>query len=328
MKDNLKAQEWEMLSAYLDGGLTPEETRQVKTRLSTDSNWQAALLALKKTRDILRFVPDVKRRRSFFLTEDMVCRRSWFWLTPTMNHSSIAVAILAVIFLLVDFLPLAVNPAAMAPQMESAPLIMETTTEKQIDDGQANAVPVEIRPDSMMEQIPEMVDSMSEIAPTEAPGFMTAPPPAELKGEPSYSVEEADEGAIGELDTGSSPVEPSGAGNIVAVPAPSQAVSGEDPSNATPTGLRSFAATATTPAEKSVQTFSPTPSQAKSGVETELLATSSPDLTGPEFWTDQKNETAPGKVPHFRLSDIALILLTLSIILAVAGFILKKALRE
>ncbi len=128
MTSRLTDRDWETLSAYLDSALPPEELPRVQARLGRDVEFMEAYASLLKTRGIMRSVSRIKRRRSFYLTPEMVRPVRWGWLLPTLNYSSMAAGILAFIFLVMDLLPLKGIPVtfhaakeAPAPQL-SAPL--------------------------------------------------------------------------------------------------------------------------------------------------------------------------------------------------------------
>jgi len=69
---HLSPQEWQTLSAYLDGQLSPRERRQVETRLQARAEFRAALEELRQTRLILRSLPKRRAPRSFTLTPAML----------------------------------------------------------------------------------------------------------------------------------------------------------------------------------------------------------------------------------------------------------------
>lgn len=118
--------DWELLSTYLDGALSPENHRQVEARISSDAEFRAAYTSLRRTRGILRAVPAIRRRRNFYLTPELIRSRGWTWLIPTLNFSSAAAGILAFVFLLMDILPLARLASPPPPAFEAAPLIQAT----------------------------------------------------------------------------------------------------------------------------------------------------------------------------------------------------------
>src|SRR5512146_3149736 len=62
----------ELLSAYLDGRLSPSEAARLEARLSTNTNLKAALEELRQTRSLLRQLPQRRAPRNFRLTPKMV----------------------------------------------------------------------------------------------------------------------------------------------------------------------------------------------------------------------------------------------------------------
>lgn len=134
MTTRLNDRDWETISAYLDSELPPDEQIKVQARMDRDEEFKAAYISLLKTRGIMRSVPRIKRRRSFYLTPEMVKPVGWGWLLPTMNYSSIAAGILAFIFLFMDLLPFNEIPVPFQMVKESTALELSTP-------GQQAAVP-------------------------------------------------------------------------------------------------------------------------------------------------------------------------------------------
>lgn len=62
----------ELLSAYLDGRLSPSEASRLEARLSTDKNLKSTLEELRQTRALLRQLPQRRAPRNFRLTPKMV----------------------------------------------------------------------------------------------------------------------------------------------------------------------------------------------------------------------------------------------------------------
>jgi anti-sigma factor RsiW len=145
MTTKLSDRDWELLSTYLDGFLSPENHRQVEARLSRDAEFRAVYVSLVRTRGILHSVTDVKRRKNFYLTPDMIRPRGWTWLIPTLNLSSAATGILAFIFLMMDILPLARMASPMRPALEAAPLIQSTEEATWMDYAAENTPVQELR---------------------------------------------------------------------------------------------------------------------------------------------------------------------------------------
>ena len=105
MTTRLNDKDWEMLSAYMDGQVSSSEKSQIDQRLKSDPEWAAAYRSLVKTRAILREIPRVKRRRNYFLTPEMVRKIGWLRIIPTLNFSSAAAAIFAVLLFILDVFP-------------------------------------------------------------------------------------------------------------------------------------------------------------------------------------------------------------------------------
>jgi hypothetical protein len=68
----LNRKELELISAYLDGQLPEAQRRELRQRLAQDAAFKQAFEDLRLTRLALRSAPQIKRRRSFTLTPEMV----------------------------------------------------------------------------------------------------------------------------------------------------------------------------------------------------------------------------------------------------------------
>ncbi len=116
------SREWETLSAYLDGALSPTEKQQLETRLQTSPELQQILQELRITRALLRSVPRRRAPRNFTLTPQMAGIRPpqrKTWLVPVFSMSSALATLLLVISLFVEMFA---APGAAAPmQLVAAP---------------------------------------------------------------------------------------------------------------------------------------------------------------------------------------------------------------
>jgi anti-sigma factor RsiW len=65
-------QDYELLSAYLDGALEAEEKAMLEARLTEEPELQRELVALRQTVALVKMLPNVKAPRSFQLTPEMV----------------------------------------------------------------------------------------------------------------------------------------------------------------------------------------------------------------------------------------------------------------
>jgi hypothetical protein len=148
MTDYLTDRDWELLSAFLDGEVTLEEKRRVESRLAADSNFRSAYQSLARTRGILRSVPDVKRRRNFFLNPSMVRPQGWLKILPVLNFSSTIAAVLAVIFFVLNLLPMGARSTQMAPVLVSAPTLQVSYAQP------AAAAPAEVQKNLLDQNAP------------------------------------------------------------------------------------------------------------------------------------------------------------------------------
>ncbi|MBN1266562.1 MAG: hypothetical protein JXA25_13785 [Anaerolineales bacterium] len=107
------------LSNYLDGGLTPREADALENLVQEDENLQWALEEMRRTRKLLRAVPQLPAPRNFTLTPEMVGTRI-SRSAPLLRYAT-AIAMLAFTFTLgTDFLMnMAGGLAASAPAMEA-----------------------------------------------------------------------------------------------------------------------------------------------------------------------------------------------------------------
>jgi len=64
--------DWVQLSTYLDGELSGKELEQLRKRLKSDPQFQAALEELNATKQILKATPRIPAPRRFTLTQEMV----------------------------------------------------------------------------------------------------------------------------------------------------------------------------------------------------------------------------------------------------------------
>jgi anti-sigma factor RsiW len=99
---NFTDQEYELLSAYLDGALSESERADLETRLLADDGLRRELEALRQTVNLIGSVPPIKAPRNFTLTPNMVRVRPERWLIfPTSAAFSGIVAAAATILILI-----------------------------------------------------------------------------------------------------------------------------------------------------------------------------------------------------------------------------------
>jgi anti-sigma factor RsiW len=168
----------ELLSAYLDGALSPEERARLEARLAVDADLRDRLEAMRRTVALVRGLPRVEAPRNFLLTPDMVApatrRRPALLqrrLAPVLTFATALSALACALVVIGNLLTLGVGgfgaaPAA-APPREVA---MEPATEEAETELLPQSVPEETR--VAMEGI---VTETLEITKTVAPEAAMAP---------------------------------------------------------------------------------------------------------------------------------------------------------
>ena len=142
MKTQLSPQDWQQLSAYLDGQLSTTEKERLETRLRTQTNLRTGLEEISQTRAVLRSVPHRKVPHNFTLTRAMVAeqnrrRSAWF---PVLSFTSLAsLVVLAAVSLLSQFQYGALSAAP------AAPVAMQAARSSQADAAQPTSQPMIIQ---------------------------------------------------------------------------------------------------------------------------------------------------------------------------------------
>jgi hypothetical protein len=96
----------ELLSAYLDGQVTPEDRRRIEAALAGDTVLAGSLAALRYTKTLLAEAPRIPAPRPFTLNEAMLGRgrqrRGWLaWLQPAYLRGAAALAAVMLLVLVV-----------------------------------------------------------------------------------------------------------------------------------------------------------------------------------------------------------------------------------
>lgn len=114
MKQNfqLSPKEWQLLSAYLDGVVSPRERIQIEKKLDSEDSFRQALQSLRQTRTVIRSMPRRRVPRNFTLTPEMVQVRQPARFFPVLRFSSAFAAIAAVILFAIQLLPTSMKAAA------------------------------------------------------------------------------------------------------------------------------------------------------------------------------------------------------------------------
>jgi len=123
----------ELLSAYIDGALSPRERARLEAQLAQDAGLRARLESLQRTVALVRGMPPVRAPRNFLLTPAMVrqpapvARR----LAPALTFATAISGILCIILLVGNLLAAGwggMGAAAPAPMVayEGTPQVLET----------------------------------------------------------------------------------------------------------------------------------------------------------------------------------------------------------
>ncbi|MDZ4158606.1 MAG: zf-HC2 domain-containing protein, partial [Anaerolineaceae bacterium] len=117
MNARVNSKDWLLLSAYLDGQLTPGERAEIEKQLEHRQELQADLTSLRVMQSLLRAVPSKPVPRSFTLTtmeaREAQPRSAWL---PALSFSSLGAALLLVVSFIWQL-----APGAATPVMISAP---------------------------------------------------------------------------------------------------------------------------------------------------------------------------------------------------------------
>lgn len=108
----------EKLSAYLDGHLSPAESTRIESRLESDPELAAVFDELRKTRSMLRQLPQRRVPRNFTLTPKMVGRNPPL---PRAYPFFRLAGVVATLLFFITFALNAISPAASRVATQSAP---------------------------------------------------------------------------------------------------------------------------------------------------------------------------------------------------------------
>jgi hypothetical protein len=107
----------ELLSAYLDGQLSPSDSVKLESRLASDPQLQASMDDLRTARGLLRQLPQRRVPRNFTLTPKMAGLKAPVpRVVPSLRFATVLAALLFMITIAVNgFAPLAASHLAAAP---------------------------------------------------------------------------------------------------------------------------------------------------------------------------------------------------------------------
>ena len=176
-----RGQRDEVLSAYLDGELSPREREHLEAQLAADPALQAELEALRRTVALVRDLPPIPVPRNFILPQTIVTpprppqpsRPRWAWAAPLLTAATAIVSLACGVVLAADLLLSGLGGMATAPAAEQ---MLEV-----------EAPEAAVAPSPAVEMAVEAEREMPEAtAPAEAP---RAAEEAETDAEESYAPE-------------------------------------------------------------------------------------------------------------------------------------------
>lgn len=163
----------ELLSAYLDGELSGRDREHLERQLQKDEVLQSRYEELKRTRLMLRSIPQLRAPRNFLLTPGMVGQKGKSSRAfPVLRFASAFAALLLVLLFLGDLFVIP-NPGP-APMMSA-----EIVESVQLEEERAVA-----EADTFASQAPAAEEPLLEAAPYEQPA-----PAAPMEGEPAAEAE-------------------------------------------------------------------------------------------------------------------------------------------
>jgi hypothetical protein len=126
MNAQISPKEWQTLSEYLDGQLSPHDRSKLEQRMHTRPELRDGLEELRRLRSVLRTVPRRKVPHNFTLTRAMVEKPAasrWTSWVPALSLSSAMATFLLIVSMLVR-LPGGAPTAMVSPEMESSRVMM------------------------------------------------------------------------------------------------------------------------------------------------------------------------------------------------------------
>ncbi len=129
---NLSDRDYELLSAYLDGGLAAAERSALEQRLNTEPALKAELAALAETVALLNQLPSRRAPRNFTLTSAMIGRgttprRGLLYLATSPAFSAVSAAAAVFLIMIGAFLVLQGGNLALPSQSGPAPVAIQPT---------------------------------------------------------------------------------------------------------------------------------------------------------------------------------------------------------
>jgi anti-sigma factor RsiW len=175
MKTNLSNQDWELLSAYIDGELSSAKSEHLEARVQSNPDLRAALEDLSRTRAMLRSLPRLKAPRSFKLTPEMAGQRQPRRLYPIFQFASALSSLMLILVLLSDFLGFGFQgPFAQMASQAPEEIVVEEVLVESFVESMAAEMPAEEEADAR-KVLPSEEDQLVEKAQVEEEMVMGTP---------------------------------------------------------------------------------------------------------------------------------------------------------
>ncbi len=116
----LSPQNWQLLSAYLDGQISDREKALIEQRLQREPAWREGLETLRKTRSVLRAAPRRRAPRNFTLSPALAQPPRAGWLLPFFRFSSAFATLLVLLSFALQYLPGRAVPTAVYLESDAA----------------------------------------------------------------------------------------------------------------------------------------------------------------------------------------------------------------
>lgn len=201
MASNFTPQDYELLSAYLDGELSTDERTAFERRLSSDVDLRRELDTLRGTVNLINTLPKLTAPRNFTLTPAMVRPARWLGFPTTTAFSAIASAAATLLILLGGFLLFQNTGSQAVPNNAFAPGPLPQVALKGTD-------------------VPPLDQQAGEALPEDATVMDAVPAPAVIVPTEPTDFDQEDDFSTGGEDTGSGGAAASGLATMPTEPPP------------------------------------------------------------------------------------------------------------
>jgi hypothetical protein len=144
MNAQISPKDWQLLSEYLDGQLSPNDQSKLEQRMHSRPELRDGLEDLRRLRSVLRTVPRRKVPHNFTLTRAMVEKPAasrWTSWIPALSFSSAIATFLLVISMLIR-LPGGVPAAMVSPEMDAPQVMVYEAEPDELAQDSAEAPPI------------------------------------------------------------------------------------------------------------------------------------------------------------------------------------------